>query len=381
MSELFKHWVNGEEVDASDVLDIQNRIRNTTQLGACILLNALSFQSADNPLAIAPGTGRTVTLAGTGQGIILGGLWIDYLPEVTLTFGANTSGSQRNDLIVGQYAEVDLNPYTRQVRASGVDTATTVYEQGDGLALEIVVGTPGAGDPAIPGGWYAIARVRIASGETQIETTDIDILLPTGPDLLASEVSGGVTSVNGKMGAVTIVSRTPSQLDVDGVSGQVGLTIQNVVDSINGAVGPIVLTSSSLAFSEVDDAFTGEIEIKPSAFTSPDGSITVGGTDGAVTLEVSQQTRTYSRSGTTNSEGLVAFTVPFQILGAAGNITAGYNNTTNYHLYLLNQVIGSDPVSDFPAGLVYFQAYSASGAPLAGVGVCAIITTNVTPAT
>lgn len=86
--------------------------------------------------------------------------WMNGATE-TLTFGANSSGSTRIDLICIK-----------------VDTTVTDGDPDNGgvVSLVVVAGTPGAGVPATPADHIALYTVTIANGETEItdaEVTDV----------------------------------------------------------------------------------------------------------------------------------------------------------------------------------------------------------------
>lgn len=122
---------------------------------------------------------------------------------VTKTIDANSSGSERIDLICIK-----------------IDIAATADANGSNIATVIVVkGTPGAGAPTTPANYYKLAEVTVADGETEITDTEISdkraVFSISGPGISADIISEKTAATGVTADSVTLKDGNV-QLKADG---------------------------------------------------------------------------------------------------------------------------------------------------------------------
>lgn len=247
----FRAWVVGQLVRAADLLDMQEQTRNLAGLAAFAATGTAAFLPSADALACVPGGGMSVNVGGSSQYVFLPppsgyGTRVAYSTgAIVQNINAADPTQQRNDLICLQFNTANAAPYLIPVKnADGSITQNvTVYQTDETFSLQYVPGTPGAGDPAVPNGWTAFARVRVVAGATTIDAAHIDSLLSTYKQLAYTPGSGIAISPGG------VISNT-------------GVT------SLAGPTGPVL---------------TGAVQV-----TSPDGSVSVAASGQQVQIAVAK---------------------------------------------------------------------------------------------
>lgn len=251
----FRNWVKGQLVGFAEMLDLQDATRGlagAVAYGASGVANFLP--NGSHALGLVPATGMEVTLGAADQYCFLQPAdgtetcKVAYaLAAQNVPINAADATNQRNDLICLQYAIGATDTYTTSIRQDNgtVLTGQTVSKSDETFIFEYVPGTPGSGDPAVPAGYVAFARVRVPANASAIVAGDIDILFPTFSSLV-SAMAGGVKSLNALTGDLELTSQdgtvgitaSGSAIDLSAKSAAVG----SVLKVIGANSGPFSIT-------------------------------------------------------------------------------------------------------------------------------------------
>jgi hypothetical protein len=309
----FRAWVKGQLVGFAEMLDLQQATRGLVGGVAYAVAGVQNFLPNANALNLVPGGGMNVTLGGANQYCFLqpedgsAGSKLAYaLGANTITIGANSSGSQRNDLICVQFTNTSSQSYSSKVRAdSGAVNPTVVYIQDETFSFQTVVGTPGAGDPAVPPGYVAFARVRVINGASSIDAGHIDILLPTLSKLIAFTAGTGITIAGGSISNTGVLS-------------------------VNSETGAILLESSDSSVTITPGS--GTIDFKVAGSTAS-GMLMLGETAGAASVAVTTPAASGGPTGKFRVRALLVAQVgdpsgyPEAGISASNAGTAGWGST------------------------------------------------------
>jgi hypothetical protein len=325
-------WVQGELAEAGDLNGLNDAIFAFSGYFIPILFGTENFNGAGSA-ALAPTVTGTmqVGIGGAGQLAVFEGNICDVIPatNIAIPYNDESSGDPRWDLIVATYVQNQVNPFTRGVRAEdGTVTATTCYEVQQSVTFTWVQGTPGAYG-TIPAGAVAVCRVEVPPAGAAITDGDITMLLSSFASVIGNIA---VASMNGLFGSVDLVSSDGSivvtpDTENNTIDLQAGAAAASLT-SLNGVQGVATLNSDgSISVTQSGETIT----IKNNgvrSLSSPDGSITIGGTAGVLTL---MGMLTYNGNGSAEgwgSEGHCAVLVGDQNTDSEGYITvyppAGY---------------------------------------------------------
>jgi hypothetical protein len=187
----FWGFIDGQIVNASDLGDTENAIRNLVGEALETLLGIGSFIPASgaacSPLAVvlnSPATGE-YTIGGAGQFVVLGGRVIDNCPAFTQSVTNNSTGSLRTDVIGILYINANSSTTaSRQCKdSSGNITTQTVYQVTEQVEYSYTVGstTP-------PMGYTAFALIDVPNGSSTPQNLRYQI--PTAATAIAAVLTG-----------------------------------------------------------------------------------------------------------------------------------------------------------------------------------------------
>lgn len=259
----FKHWLFGQLVASADMLMLSNQVRQLLAALGFGIAGTQAWLPAKNAVGVAPGGGMSVNVGALDQLIYLPDSGSSSIAKVAYCTGATNLAitasdpvSTRHDLVVAKYVNPDVNPQSQYVYNSGSPILTTVYDQDDTFIVEVITGAPGGGDPAVPAGWTAIARITVPPTVTTITSGDITIIIPTIQQIIANYIfNGGTVGLTAGPG-IALIPTTDASGNIS------SLEIENIgVRSIAGLTGT-------------------------PGVVSPDGSIVVGASGGNLQLSV-----------------------------------------------------------------------------------------------
>lgn len=245
----FRNWVIGQLVKSTDLIATAMKVRELVGMASFAMTGQTAFLPASNAVQVIPGTGMQVKIGGLDQTIFLPDPNTGSVAkaaystaQVSQAINAADPSLQRNDLICVQVNTPNVNgDPTGKVLNNGVVTTQTVYDVDETFSINYVAGTPGSGDPPVPAGWTALARVIVPAASSSIASGNIVILLATTSSIFKNL---GVASLNALVGAVTLTS-PDSSIAIAVVGQQIRLTLgELIVNSLNGITGGITLTSS-----------------------------------------------------------------------------------------------------------------------------------------
>lgn len=263
----FRSWVIGQLVKAADLLATALKVRELVGMGAFAMTGQTAFLPASNGVQVIPGTGMQVKIGGLDQTIFLPDPNTGSIAKAAYSTGqvaqainAADPSLQRNDLICVQFSNPQVNGSNGSVLNNGVVSNQTVYDVDETFAIDYVPGTPGGGDPPVPSGWTALARVIVPAAASSIITSDIQMLLSTTTAIFKNL---GVASLNALVGAITLTS-PDSSIAIAVVGQQIQLKLNElIVNSVNGLSGGIQLVSSDgSVIITPNDPTTNEIDLQ-----------------------------------------------------------------------------------------------------------------------
>ena len=242
MATTFTQIVDGELILASDLMGDNDATRNVVGIALTEILGAVAALPTPGagytPLAMTPvASAASFNIGGLSQLIFLQGRVIDNCPSQVLAIPSNNAtGVTRIDIVAVQYQQLQSNGISREILlADGVTkTTSTVFQLLETVAYQYVTGTATA--PAVPAGYVTFATVSVPNGFTTAAGCMVTLAIPTVQSLLANIVGALVTSINGAIGAVTMIAGTGVQVALTGPA-QVTLTNSGVtsINSVGGA--------------------------------------------------------------------------------------------------------------------------------------------------
>ena len=303
MATTFTQIVDGELILASDLMGDNDATRNVVGIALTEILGAVAALptagAGYTPLAMTPvASAASFNIGGLSQLLFLQGRVIDNCPSQVLAIPANNAtGITRIDIVAVQYQQLPSNGVTREILLSdGVTKSTsTVFQLLETVAYQYVTGTATA--PAVPAGYVTFATVSVPNGFTTAAGCTVNLVIPTVQSLLANIVGALVTSINGAIGAVTMIGGTGVQIALTGPA-QVTLTNSGVTSinsvggafSINGGAGITV----SIAGSTLSIANSGVTSL-----AGQSGAISLQGGTGISLLQPSSTTTSITNTGVT----------------------------------------------------------------------------------
>lgn len=234
------NYVTGLLVNnANMTLDEQNEVNHIGE-AVCSILGVVDCLPKYNPCTISP-SGLVLTVGGVGgdgspQLLITQGRLCDYiLPTTFNTPTATGVGSTRIDLLAVQFTTYSISgivPNQIVKDSMGDNNSQTIGINYNGVTWDYVVGTPGSGQPATPGGYEAFATITMSGGASSVGPSQIAYLFPTVIQQLGSSeitkygVQTGVPCDGSAESTVTFGTAFPSAID----------SIQATID-LNGTAG------------------------------------------------------------------------------------------------------------------------------------------------
>ena len=293
----YREWIIGEEVDAADLLDLQDYTRHLIGLVAAGVAGEQAFLPDYNALqwawngitfGLEIGSGD-VYLPAIGAGAV-GSRVAHFANAQTMlvTVNAAWTTNSRTDGINLQYAPVTVNPYTQNVlQPDGITViATTVYEQVDQMNVQYQQGTH-AGAPSPPSGWTRYADIFVPQGAVTGPSCTVDVEIPTLGSLIGTGVQSFTpyTSLGVSEGALTGAvgfQSSDGSLNVSVSSNKVLATVSKVAAQAFGLVECAVRVYGSPGMpSAFDLTTTGNIVI-PGSLPASGVDVTVSSGDATI---------------------------------------------------------------------------------------------------
>lgn len=281
MSEVL-HYIDGEVYLPGDALNDNEMVRNRVGEALEVILGSVNALPALHPFTAIAAGGMTVNLGGAGQMLVLQGRLVDDIPLTAQVITAADPFVDRIDIIAVAYNIANGAGPTRAVEQPDTTKVDTVINWDyDGLLFSYVVGVPGAGVPAAPGGYEALVQIRVRAGTTVINQGDIsmrfagpyqlitgltdspvahlntlhgDIVLIAGPNIAVTPVGNDlrlsctlapVVSLNGRSGALTIQAGAGIHVDDDGAGHFTISALASGVTHVNGVNGDVLLVAGT----------------------------------------------------------------------------------------------------------------------------------------
>lgn len=263
-----------------------------------------------NPVTMTATVGGghvNVTVGTLGQWLICQGRMCDYIPLTTLTQSPPDGVTSRVDILCVQYTQTGTDGVTRVFQQpDGSDSTTTILTERQSVTWDYVQGTPGAGQPATPGGFELFAVIAVPAGAVTLTPV---IQFKTTQQL--------GFSLNALLGAVTLVGGTDISVGVSGQNITIAVNVA-IVNTVNGHSGAITVVAGSGI--NVSTSGGGAITI-----TNTQTATTVNGIAGAVTIAAG----TGITVGTAGSTITITSTGVTDVMGISGSVTiAGAGGTT-----------------------------------------------------
>jgi len=287
-------WIDGEEVLASDLNGMQQRVRELSPLALIALLDdgTNSIRPDANSLEVIAGTGLQVLVGDPSptpvQSIVALGQWAVKIAQVPLTVPANTSGATRYDYIGIQPTLATANVFTRNVLPPNLGATpipTSVSNQTDNLIINYYEGNGSAGEQGtyVPAGFIALAQITVPNAATAPGA--ISYLIPTAAQAIASSLATNnavVTDISSPNDSILVVNEGDGLWTVEvnpATSGSVPIVGGTLVAVSNG------VESLSLAIPSGAANYTVTAEVFAESGSGSTCSVTCNGssTDGSGT--------------------------------------------------------------------------------------------------
>lgn len=291
-----QQYAQGQLVYPTDLSGDVEAIRNLVGNGLANVLGATSFLPTLNPLAISlSSSALSLTVGGPGQSVIVldsvsgSTRVVDSCPATTLSIPSNSTGSTRTDYVWVNYQQATTNPH---VVPFSDGTNRTVYNTLESCKFAY------ATTSTAPTGFTALARVAVPSGASVGAQATVSYSMFTVAALvqtLANFPANSVTSLNGKVGAVTLNGSGGTTVTASGNTLTINTASGTTVNGIGGGVfigpadssmtvttsGPnILLRANSTSAVNSLNGFNGSVTIN-----SSDGSIGVTNSGGTISLK------------------------------------------------------------------------------------------------
>jgi hypothetical protein len=244
----FRTYGEGELLDSEDLDQDNDATRDIAGAATQLILSAVMGNavpspvspSGPQPLNVIPGTGLQVVAGGANQSVLVTGRIATSCPATTFSVPPNSGSVTRTDSLAVKFANPTELPQTRPIEHpdTTIDPSGTVYSVAESVQWQYVVGSL-----VPPAGYQAFASISVPVGASSITTGEITILFPSVATLLGSIV-GGLSSLNGLTGAVTVAAGI-GMSSTTNVGTRI-ITLNNAgVQAVNGITGSLTVNGGT----------------------------------------------------------------------------------------------------------------------------------------
>jgi hypothetical protein len=276
----------------------------------------------DHPMTYTV-SGLTVTFGDTNtppkERIFVQRCLCDYIPAQGVTFAANSTGTDRTDIVCIQAVPDNSNTFTVDFEDGGGNVAPgTGYTVRRNVAYQVLTG-----GGSIPTGWVEFATVIVRAGASAVVYGDVQIVFTTLRAQIAALVSGGsvVTEINDQIGEITLESSDGSLLiTTPGDDGVIDLTVasQPSVFRQTGTTPSGYSSGENASVALPNDGQTYDVVVQFTFYTPHNGSSSISNPGDAHTSDFASVQGSGYNSGT--------------ITTIARCVTVGAGQTLNFPL-------------------------------------------------